>query len=189
MATDKDESRLRQFIKTENKLLKRHLRLYILNWGIAHGDAVDDEVDKLLSDVVYEALRCHHRYDASRPPLAWLLGIAVNLIRRRISNRSNHREITVSDLSPENCMSPDEIFERYSLGVKDPNLERLENQESWNERLAPLSETDRAIMNGKFRDTLTAKEIATQQNMKPDAIRKRLSRIMQKLRQEEGVES
>lgn len=188
MAIDTEESQLRQFIKTEHELIKRHLRMYVLNWGIAHGDAVDDEVDKLLSDLVYEALRSHHRYDASRPPLAWLLGISVNLIRRRIANRANHREITVSDLCSEN-MSPDEIFERYLVGTQDCNLEHLENNESWDARLAPFSETDRAIMNGKYRDALTTTEIAAQHNMKPATVRKRISRIMHQLRQEEGVDS
>jgi RNA polymerase sigma factor (sigma-70 family) len=163
--------------------------MYVLNWGLASGEAVDHEADRLLSDVVYEALQHELRYDSSRPPLAWLLGIAVNLIRRRLANPAIQREIVISDFHNDNLMSPEDIFERYLPGIEDQNLEQLENIESWNERIDTLSDIDKAIVNGKYRDEQTAKAIAATLGMKPAAIRKRLSRILQHLREQEGLES
>jgi RNA polymerase sigma factor (sigma-70 family) len=189
MNVTKAETQLRRFIDSEHQTIKRHLRMYILNWGLAAGAAVEDETDRLLSDVVYEALQHQHRYDASRSPLAWLLGIGVNLIRRRLASPTTRREIVISDLyTADSLMSPEEIIERYLPGVQDQRLERLEDSDSWNERLGTLSDIDRAIVNGKYQDEQSAKDIAADLGMKPAAIRKRLSRILQYLRQKEGLE-
>lgn len=181
-----DESDLQQFITSEHKTIKRHLRMYILNWGLAYGAAVDDEVDSLLSDLVYEALRSQHRYDSERPPLAWLLGIAVNLIRRRLSGNARQREIPLSDIQPDSYLSPSEIFERYLPGTKDANLENLENLEIWNKYLDTLSDVDKSIVNAKYRDGQKSDEIASDLNMKPATVRKRLSRILEQLRKQGG---
>ena len=73
------------------------LRVYALRAGLA-GD--EDTTGELLNSVVVEALAHAQRYDPARPPRAWLLGIAANLVHRRQVEmaRLNQREPLASDL-------------------------------------------------------------------------------------------
>src|SRR5512142_1414736 len=71
--------RLRQFLETESIDLARILRVYAWRAGLP---ADENAVGDLLDQTVVEALHHAERYDPTRSPRAWLLGIAANLVRR-----------------------------------------------------------------------------------------------------------
>src|SRR5512142_395850 len=107
--------RLRQFLETESTNLAHTLRLYAWRAGLP---ADENAVGDLLDQAVVEALNHAERYDPSRSPRAWLLGIAANLVRREQAAlaRLSAREPLAADLAPENrLLSEEEIFERLAL--------------------------------------------------------------------------
>src|SRR5512142_727284 len=105
-----NRNRLRQFLETESAELSRTLRVYAWRAGLP---ADENAVGDLLDQTVVEALNHAERYDPTRPPRAWLLGIAANLVRREQSAvaRLNAREPLAADLSQENrLLSEEDIF-------------------------------------------------------------------------------
>ncbi len=110
-----NRNRLRQFLETESTDLARTLRVYAWRAGLP---ADENAVGDLLDQTVVEALHHAERYDPTRSPRAWLLGIAANLVRREQAAlaRLHGREPLAADLSPENrLLSEEEIFERLAL--------------------------------------------------------------------------
>ena len=75
-----NRQRLIHFLDAEMESLTGILRVYVQRAGLAGGE---DTTSELLNSVVVEALTHAQRYDPTRPPRAWLLGIAANLVRRR----------------------------------------------------------------------------------------------------------
>ncbi|MBN1312990.1 MAG: sigma-70 family RNA polymerase sigma factor [Anaerolineae bacterium] len=96
-----NRARLKQFIEAENEALLQTLHLYVVRAGLgAGGNPAQTTAAELMSDVVVEALSHADRFDPSRQPKAWLLGIAANLIKRRQAERRKHnrREPLARDL-------------------------------------------------------------------------------------------
>ena len=85
---------LRQFIAGESEALLGTLRYYVVRAGLANGRDAASAAGELLNEVVVEALEHADRFKPSGQPMAWLLGIAANLIRRKQAERSarNRRE-------------------------------------------------------------------------------------------------
>jgi DNA-directed RNA polymerase specialized sigma24 family protein len=131
---------LNQFVETEADTLLNILRAYAMRMGIATPQTAPIVASELLSDLVIEALRYAHRYDAERRPMAWLLGIALNLIRRRkVSHaRLERREPLLRDLyhTEAEQLSDGELFDRFvALTVHSP-AHRLEENEQVHALLA-----------------------------------------------------
>ncbi len=179
-------TRLNQFIEDNHEALLRQLRVYVLTWNLASGDDVTPMSERLLSDVVFQALKSADRFDVSRAPMAWLLGIAVNMVKRELAERGrlSHRERPVRDLYPgtQAEMSTEEIFDRYFPRTTEDSSRRLESEEEWEELVAGVSETDREILRLKYHNGLKDRMIATILNITPAAVRKRQQRARERLR-------
>src|SRR5436305_2135023 len=75
---------LSQFIEREAKDIIGILRSYVRKAGLAStNEEVQETALDVLSEVYLEAVKSAHRFDATRSLRAWLLGIAVNIIKRR----------------------------------------------------------------------------------------------------------
>src|SRR5690349_2492914 len=73
------EARLKDYLEHENESLLRTLRMYVARASLAEGETQIRRVaDEVLGEVTIEALAHADRFDASRAPAAWLLGIAAN---------------------------------------------------------------------------------------------------------------
>ncbi len=85
----------------------------------------EDALGELLNSVVVEALAHAQRYDPARPPRAWLLGIAANLVRRRQVEMAqrNRREPLAGDLvdGSQAGLGEDELFERLAAHSSEFN--------------------------------------------------------------------
>jgi DNA-directed RNA polymerase specialized sigma24 family protein len=74
---------IRAFLQQHEARLMRTLRLYVRTAGIVPSSSVDDEATDLLASVTVCAIEGADGFDATRNCEAWLLGIAVNLLRQR----------------------------------------------------------------------------------------------------------
>src|SRR5436190_7473517 len=91
---------LSDFIQDNAAILVRTLRVFVFKSGLAKGEAVREIADEVLQETAIEALNAAHRFDNSRQPRAWLLGIAVNIIKRKRSLGAIKRrnEVAVHDV-------------------------------------------------------------------------------------------
>src|SRR5436190_23756757 len=92
--------KLRQFIAEDSETLLRVLHCYVRRMGLANGANASAAAAELLSETTVQALEHAERFDLSRQPRAWLLGIAANLIRRRKAalTKQERREPLLRDL-------------------------------------------------------------------------------------------
>jgi DNA-directed RNA polymerase specialized sigma24 family protein len=98
-----NQAHIRQFIAGENAALLRTLRMYVAKAGLASGEAARRAAEDLLNEVVVEALEHAERFNPALAPMAWLLGIAANLIRRWQADlaRRSRREPLARDLQDQ----------------------------------------------------------------------------------------
>lgn len=177
---------LRQFIAGESEALLGTLRYYVVRAGLAHGPEVGPTAVELLSNVVVEALEHADRFRPSGQPMAWLLGIAANLIRRAQSERAtrNRREPLVRDLYPgaPDALSDGEFFDRVaSLDAGEPTGD-WEANEAASAILAHVSEGDRRVLRLAILHDLSGEALAQELGIKPGAARVRLHRALNRLR-------
>ena len=177
---------LRQFIAGESEALLGTLRYYVVRAGLANGRDSAPAAGELLNEVVVEALEHADRFKPSGQPMAWLLGIAANLIRRKQAERSarNRREPLVRDLVPraQDALSEDELFDRISsLAVGEP-MEDWEANEAVSAILAHVSESDRSVLRLAILHDLSGEALAQALGIKPGAARVRLHRALNRLR-------
>jgi RNA polymerase sigma-70 factor (ECF subfamily) len=177
---------LRQFIAGESETLLGTLRHYVWRAGLANGRDAGPAASELLNEVVVQALEHADRFKPSGQPMAWLLGIAANLIRRKQAERSarNRREPLVRDLVPrvQDALSEDELFDMISsLAVGKP-IEDWEANEAVSAILAHVSESDRSVLRLAIVHDLNGEALAQELGIKPGAARVRLHRALNRLR-------
>ena len=170
-------ARLKQFIEQESAALLGSLRLYLNRAGLA----AQLTPNELLSEVVIEALKHAHRFDPARQPMAWLLGIAANLIKRKQADlaKRNRREPLARDLFPDaqDLMSDDEIFEQIASHVYD-----IHHDDRTTALLAGLPEHDQKILRLAVVHELNGEALAQALGITPGAARVRLHRALNRLR-------
>jgi RNA polymerase sigma factor (sigma-70 family) len=177
----------RQFIAGESKVLLGTLRYYVVRAGLADGGDAAPAAVELLSEVVVEALEHADRFRPSGQPMAWLLGIAANLIRRKQVERAlrNRREPLVRDLytGAQDDLSEDEFYDRVaSLTVGEPTGE-WEANEAASAILALVSEGDRRVLRLAVLHDMNGEALAQELGIKPGAARVRLYRALKRLRE------
>jgi RNA polymerase sigma factor (sigma-70 family) len=182
-----NRQRLIQFLNAEVEPLTGILRVYVQRAGLA---GVEDTTSELLNSVVVEALTHAERYDPTRPPRAWLLGIAANLVRRRQSEaaRLNQREPLASDLASERQESPgeDELFELLAAHAVDKASQdvhgEIEERDRLSTALALLSVDEHKVVQLFARGNLNGDALAAALQVTPGAALVRLHRALAHLR-------
>jgi RNA polymerase sigma-70 factor (ECF subfamily) len=167
-----------------NPMLKNILRHYLLRAGLASLQTVDTAADELLSEVVIEAMEHPERLHEVREPVAWLLGIAANLIKRKIVTRSrqNQREPLIRDLFPaEADISDSDLFDRISKVAADP-ADNLETREQIEWLLHQVSDADQKVLRLAILHELSGERLAKALGTTPGAARVRLHRALSRLR-------
>ena len=74
---------LMEFMQDNMQPLLGTLHAYVQRFGLASGKAVQGVALEVLQETVVEALAHSDRFITTGSPMAWLLGIAVNVIRRK----------------------------------------------------------------------------------------------------------
>jgi RNA polymerase sigma factor (sigma-70 family) len=181
-----NQTRLRQFIEMETETLLATLRYYLVRAGLADAQSAALAAVELLNEVVIEALEHADRFRSSGQPMAWLLGIAANLIKRKQAERAtrNRREPLVRDLylDVQDNLSEDELFDWLAaLTVAEPAL-AWESNEAVSAILAHVSKTDQHILRLAVLHDLNGEELAQALGVTPGAARVRLHRALNRLR-------
>lgn len=71
------------FLTEHTATLLGSFRSYVQRMGLAQGQAIPTVALDVLQEVAVEALAHVDRFDPERQPMAWLLGIGMNVIRRK----------------------------------------------------------------------------------------------------------
>jgi len=133
--------------------------------------------EELLQKTVFDAVRGRGSYDPSKGcPEDWILGIARNNIRleirRRASRPSINGEISRYFDAMDTKLLPDEVLERQEMTeIVRSALSRLESKE-------------KAVLEAKYIEELSANDIARQMNTTEKAVYSLLYRAKISLRRE-----
>lgn len=164
--------------------LQNILRGYVMRFGLADIADAKQIADEVFTELVIEALEHADRYDADREAIPWLIGIGLNIIRRRRSAtaRQNQREIPIRDLysATEAQQSDGELFDR--VGSAMDILQTAESNQNVTDMLSRLSEADAQVIRLAILHDLDSETVAQHLNITPSAARVRLHRALKRLR-------
>ena len=166
--------------------LLRTLRVYVWRAGIATGSTLEEVAQEVLSEVVAEALEHADRFDPSRQPRAWLLGIAANLIKRRQAARATNarREPAMGDLYADAQADEHdgELFDRLAALAGPGPEEAVAANDQAAYLLGLVSPEDRRVLQLAILYDLDGEQLAQALGTTPVAARVRRHRAMNRLR-------
>lgn len=189
---DMEQRRLvQEFFGSEvaSRSLLPMLRNFVRRAGLAQNRDAAEEAAELLQDVAVQALRSAAHYDPKRQLIAWLLGIARNLVAQRKVQCARHHNRTISN--PEQLLEPDELtpdeltpdalFDSFAAASVDPEKYLSANQQvaQW---LALVSGEDRLILRQVIFDGMSGIDLSRSLGISPGAARARWHRASHKLR-------
>jgi RNA polymerase sigma factor (sigma-70 family) len=173
------------FIEAHLDSLMGLLRNYVSRGAIASNEKeVQEEAAVLLHEVYIEALKTSDHFDLTRPPRAWLLGIAGNILkqkRREISQRSQY-EVALSDLQQHNQGGNMDLLDRLSMLYCKRLEEEAEMREEVRYLLSLVSEKDRSVLELCYLHGLDGEALALELECSYTAALVRLCRARERLR-------
>lgn len=179
--------RLRQFLREHEAPLLVRMRHFVRSANLAHGADVQDAAVDLLADVTVQAIEHAGRFDGDRQPMAWILGIAANLVRQRqaAAARQFRRESFIRDLAGPGmgCLTDEELFDRVARVSAPGPQSDLEDQESVDSILSLVDADDREVLRLAILCGLSGAALASALGIRPGAARSRLHRALNRLRQ------
>jgi RNA polymerase sigma-70 factor (ECF subfamily) len=189
------------FIQDNSATLVRTLRVFVFKAGLAKGEAVREIADEVLQETTIEALNAAHRFDTSRQPRAWLLGIAANIIKRkRVRGAIKRRnEVAVQDVRVGNTFvsshqTDNELFDRLAAIAREKgepssalspltDLARdYEANSAAEAMLGRCSNEDQTIIRLAILEELDGDAVARRLGVPPGTARVRLHRAIKRLR-------
>ena len=184
--TTSDNTKIIEFITDNVASLLGIIRSYVKRMGLASGEDVSAVALEVLQEVVLEALDHADRFNPKGQPMAWLLGIAMNVIKR---NKAEHikrsqRELSMSDLSlvQEDQHSESELFDQLTANsYAGPDQEIAANEQA-ELLLSLVSPEDQHILMLAFLQGFEREALAQQLGISPGATRVRLHRALKRLR-------
>jgi RNA polymerase sigma factor (sigma-70 family) len=174
-----NRQRLGDFIEAESQALLSIIRVYVWKAGLAEGSGIKDVAAELLNSVAVQALEYADRFDESRQPRAWLLGIAANLVSRRqheVFGR-RERESLASELEDDG-----NFFDRVASAGASP-LDELSDHDQVQAMLTLVGEKEQRLLTMFVFEGMSPAEIAHKVGVKPGAIRVRLHRALKHIRE------
>lgn len=171
------------FIEAHLDSLMGLLCNYVSRGGIASNDKeVQEEAVVLLHEVYIEAIKASDRFDATRPPRAWLLGIAGNILknkRRELYQRRQY-EVALSDVLGN--MGDEDLLNRLSELYCKRFEEEAEEREEVRYFLSLISEKDRSLLELCYLHGLDGEALALELGCSYTAVLVRLCRARERLR-------
>lgn len=164
------------------------ISLYMRRMGLDAGaDARGLAID-ILQETVLEALEHADRFTVTQQPLAWLRGIAVNVIRRKKVERASfaRREVSLGRLTAQqpSFSSEQDVLDRLMPGsatASDPGL-ALESEEEVAAILSLVSPADQEVVRLAVLEDCEREALAQHLGILPGTARMRLHRALRRLR-------
>jgi RNA polymerase sigma-70 factor, ECF subfamily len=184
--TTSDNRKIIEFITNNAGSLLGIIRSYVQRMGLASGEEVSAVALEVLQEVVLEALDHADRFNPTGQPMAWLLGIAMNVIKRNKAElvKRSQRELSMSDLSPmqEEHLSESELFDQLAANsYAGPDQEIAANEQA-ELLLSLVSPEDQHILMLAFLQGFEREALAQKLGISPGATRVRLHRALKRLR-------
>jgi RNA polymerase sigma factor (sigma-70 family) len=175
-----------EFITDNIPSLLGILRSYVRRMDLARGEEVAAAAVDVLQEVVVEALDHADRFNPTGQPMAWLLGIGANVIKRKkveLAKRS-WRELFIGDLSLEQQepLSEDELFDQITVYTSAGPEEDIEANEQAMLLLSLVSPEDQQLLFLAFLYGFEREALAKKLGITPVAARVRLHRALNRLR-------
>lgn len=177
---------LREYIQNQAAPLLGTLRLYVLRSGLAYGEQAQVVALELLQETVVEALDHADRYRVDSQPMAWLLGIAINLMKRRkvTSARQAQREILLGKLTqqmPQAISEADLLDHLIAFPQAGPEQE-IEADEQARDLLGLVSTEDQRVLHLALLVGCDSEALAKRLGTNPGTARMRQHRALKRLR-------
>lgn len=175
-----------EFITDNIPSLLGILRSYVRRMDLARGEEVAAAAVDVLQEIVVEALDHADRFNPTGQPMAWLLGIGANVIKRKkveLAKRS-WRELFIGDLSLEQQepLSEDELFDQIAVYTSAGPEEDIEANEQAMLLLSLVSPEDQQLLFLAFLYGFEREALAKKLGITPVAARVRLHRALNRLR-------
>jgi len=184
--SDSDNTKILECIADNAPALLGMIRSYVVRMGLASGEEVTAVALDVLQQVVLEALDHADRFDHAGQPMAWLLGIAVNIIKRNKAERlkRSQRELTISGLSlvQEEQLSESDLFDQLAANSNAGPEQEIEANEQAELLLSLVSPEDQHILMLAFVEGFEREALAQKLGISPGATRVRLHRALKRLR-------
>jgi len=166
----------------------RALRRFTADNYVAQGDVPRNAALEMLAEVAQHALTAAGTFDTSRPPLPWLLRIALNVVRHRYRDgqRRQHRETHFEEPSPDSRggLSDGQFFDQMSaMSVPSPEVGFIDRN-ALNDAIVALSSTDQRIIRTTMEMDWDMKKVAEALDIKAGTARVRLHRAIPHLKEE-----
>ena len=184
--TASDKTKIIEFINDNTASLLGVIRAYVKRMGLESGEDVPAVAVEVLQEVVLEALDHADRFNPTSQPMAWLLGIAINVIKRNKAEfvKRSQRELSMSEMSllQEEHLSESELFDQLVTNSSaEPDQEIAANEQA--ELLLSLVSTeDQRILMLAFLQGFEREALAQKLGISPGATRVRLHRALKRLR-------
>lgn len=180
------KQQLAEFLTGNIPSLLGILRSYVQRMGLARGEEVAAAAVDVLQEVVVEALDHADRFNPTGQPMAWLLGIGTNVIKRKKVElaRRSWRELFIGDLSLEQQepLSEDDLFDEISVCTSAGPEEDFEANEQAMLLLSLVSPEDQQLLFLAFLYGFEREALAKKLGITPVAARVRLHRALHRLR-------
>jgi RNA polymerase sigma-70 factor (ECF subfamily) len=180
------KQQLAEFLTGNIPSLLGILRSYVQRMGLARGEEVAAAAVDVLQEVVVEALDHADRFNPTGQPMAWLLGIGANVIKRKKVElaRRSWRELFIGDLSLEQQepLSEDELFDQITVCTSAGPEEDFEANEQAMLLLSLVSPEDQQLLFLAFLYGFEREALAKKLGITPVAARVRLHRALNRLR-------
>lgn len=165
--------------------LMRDIRLYGRKAKLV-GPESERVVEELLNETIREAFDHLDRFDSLRQPMAWLLGIAANVVNRRKAEQAKqyYREVKVADLNiaTQNDLTDEDAFDLVARLALDNASKNLEANEEAQWMLSLVSDSDRQILRLMILEEMDSQAVALALGIKAATARQRLHRALERLR-------
>ena len=181
-----DNTKIIEYITDNVASLLGIIRSYVKRMGLASGDDVPAVALEVLQEVVLEALDHADRFNPTGQPMAWLLGITINVIKRNKAERikRSQRELSMSNLSlmQEDQHSESELFDQLTANsYAGPDQEIAANEQA-ELLLSLVSPEDQHILILALLQGFEREALAQKLGISAGATRVRLHRALKRLR-------
>ncbi|QLE53615.1 sigma-70 family RNA polymerase sigma factor (plasmid) [Nostoc sp. C057] len=189
---ESNQQLLRKVIEQRYQELLTGIQVYIWKFGfVKERTQAETLVKEILQDTIVIALEKSHNYDINRPALPWLLGIALNVMRKRRRQQDYESQyITPITDTPQvrqriqklgfESISEAEMFEflHHLPEPRDPYGRLI-----LEELLYLVEDNEREVLRLAFVEGLKGKSLASALNIKEGTAWVRLHRAIVRLRQ------
>lgn len=172
-------------IQEQSERLMATIRSYVQRFGLADGSQTGTVAAEILQETVVEALAHADTFVPGRQPFVWLLGIALNMMRRRRVSQAkrSQRELSLSSLAAHAGMeSESDLLEQLVAPGENSLEQEVEVRLQVAALLALVSPEDQQVISLALLEDFQRAGLARRLGLSPNTARMRLSRALDRLR-------